>query len=54
MISYRILYIVDKGDTDNGECYADSKARAVKIAKRMVDANYYFVKVEQIKEIPIF
>lgn len=50
---FTITYIVNKKDTEYSYCYADSKERAVKIAKRMVDANYYFVKVEQIIDIPI-
>jgi hypothetical protein len=53
MAKYTITYIVNKDDEDYSYCYADSKERAIKIAKRMVDGNYHFVKVEKITEIPI-
>ena len=54
MIKWVITYIVNGEDTEFSNCYADSEERAVKIAKRMVDANYYFVKVEKVEDVPIF
>ena len=54
MIKWVITYIVNGQDTEFNHCYADSEERAKKIAKRMVDANYYLVKIEKVEEIPIW
>lgn len=41
---YEIAYMVNK-ESDMAFCYADSKARAIKIATRMSEGNYYFVEI---------
>lgn len=43
-INYEIAYMLDKL-SDMSYCYADSKARAIKIAQRMKQGNYYFVEI---------
>ena len=51
MANYTITYIVNKNDKEYSHCYADSLQRSKKIANRMVDGKYHYVKVERITEI---